>query len=140
MIYLDTSAAVPMFIREAASDSITDWLESRHDTLITSDWILTEFASALSMKVRRAELAQKHAKSAWEQFEAFANSGLRLIPVTRQAFTRAARLARDVRGALRAGDALHLAVAIEAGATSIATADGQLAKGASMHGLAVNRF
>jgi predicted nucleic acid-binding protein len=140
MIYLDTSAAVPMFVPEPASESVVAWFESCTDTLVSSDWILTEFASALSLKVRRDELAQKHAKAVWEEFEGFSRSGLRLVPVTRAAFVRAAQMVRNIRGALRAGDSLHLAMAIETGATSIATADSQLEKSAHVHGLAVNKF
>jgi len=139
-IYLDTSAAVPLFVPEPASDVITAWLESSTDTLISADWIVTEFASALAIKIRRGELAQKHAKTAWEDFELFSQSGLRLVPVTRAAFTRAARLIRQVRSTLRAGDALHLAMAVETGSTGIVTADGNLEQGALAQGIAVRRF
>jgi len=138
--YLDTSAAVPLFVPESSSDKVAAWLESGADTLVSADWILTEFASALAIKVRRGELAQRHAASAWDNFEIFCQSGLRLVPVTRATFVRAAQLIRNIRGELRAGDALHLAMAIEAGATSIATADGQLEKCALVQGLAVTRF
>ncbi|MDB6082410.1 MAG: VapC toxin family domain ribonuclease [Gammaproteobacteria bacterium] len=139
-IYLDTSAAVPLFVPEPASAGVVAWLESCTDTLVSSDWILTEFASALAIKVRRGELAHKHAKAAWEEFEIFSQTGLRLVPVTRAAFSRAAHLARNIRGSLRAGDSLHLAMAIETGAAGIATADGQLERSAGAEGMAVNRF
>lgn len=139
-IYLDTSAAVPLFVPEPASSAVVAWLESCTDTLISSDWILTEFASALAVKVRRGDLAQKHAKAAWEEFEIFSHSGLRLVPVTRAAFNHAARLVRNIRGSLRAGDSLHLAMAIETDVASIATADSQLEKSAIAQGMTVNRF
>ena len=71
MIYLDTSAAIPLFVPEPASDAVDAWLESCDDTLISSDWILTEFASALSIKVRRGEIEQKQAQAAWKDFENF---------------------------------------------------------------------
>ena len=58
MIYLDTSAAIPLFIPEPASDAVDAWFESCDETLISSDWILTEFASALSIKVRCGEIEQ----------------------------------------------------------------------------------
>jgi uncharacterized protein len=139
-IYVDTSAAVPLFVPEPASDKVAAWLESCAETLVSADWILTEFASALAIKVRRGELMQKHAKAAWEDFELFAQTGLRLVPVSRGAFARAAQLVRHVRSALRSGDALHLAMAIEIEASGIVTTDGQLEKSALAHGLAVNRF
>jgi hypothetical protein len=140
MIYLDTSAAIPLFVPEPTSDAVDVWFESCDETLIASDWILTEFACALSIKVRRGEVKQKQAQAAWKNFESFCQSGLRLVPVSRQAFGQAAQLVRNVPGGLRSGDSLHLAMAIEAGAASIATADINLAKNAQLNGLAVNRF
>ncbi len=140
MIYLDTSAAIPLFVPEPASDAVDAWFESCDETLISSDWILTEFASALSIKVRCGEIEQKQAQAAWKDFESFCQSGLRLISVSRQAYTHAAQLVRNVPSGLRSSDSLHLAMAIEAGASSIATADINLAKNAQLTGLAVNRF
>jgi hypothetical protein len=140
IIYLDTSAAVPLFVPEPATDGIVAWLEDCTATLVSSDWILPEFASALGIKVRRGELQQRHAKAAWEEFERFSQSGLRLVPVDRETFSRAAQLVRQIRGALRAGDSLHLASALGIGAASLATADAELEKNARAAGLAVTRF
>lgn len=140
IVYLDTSVAVPLFVPEPASEKVTAWFESSTDTLLSADWILPEFASALSVKVKRGELAQKHAKAAWDEFDLFCQGGLRLVPVARETFSRAAQLIRNGRGGLKAGDALHLAMAIDVEAASIATADGQLEAGARAQGLAVSRF
>jgi uncharacterized protein len=140
MIYLDTSAAIAMFVPEPASDAVDAWFESCDEPLISSDWILTEFASALSIKVRRGELEKKQAQAAWTDFEGFSRSGLRLIPVSRQAFEHAAQLVRNVSSGLRSGDSLHLAMAIQAGSASIATADGTLEKNAKAKGLTVIGF
>ena len=140
MIYLDTSAAIPLFVAEPASDAVDAWFESCDEPLISSDWILTEFAIALSIKERRGEIGQKQAQTAWKEFESFCGSGLRLVPVSRQGFVHAARLARNARGGLRSGDSLHLSMALALGAVSIATADANLEKNAKSMGLAVNRF
>ena len=140
MIYLDTSAAIPLFVAEPASAAADAWFGSCDETLITADWILTEFASALSIKERRGEIGQKQAQTARKDFESFCRSGLRLVPVSRQGFVHAARLARNARSGLRSGDSLHLSMALELGAAGIATADANLAKNARSMGLAVNRF
>ncbi len=140
MIYVDTSAAIPLFVAEPASAAVDAWFESCDETLITSDWILTEFASALSIKERRGEIGQKQAQTARKDFESFCRSGLRLVPVSRQGLVHAARLARNARSGLRSGDSLHLSMALELGAAGIATADANLAKNARSMGLAVNRF
>jgi hypothetical protein len=57
------------------------------------------------------------------------------VPVSRSAFADAARLAREAGSGLRAGDALHLAVALEIAEAAIANADGTLARRAKANGL-----
>ncbi len=130
MIYLDTSAAVPLFVAEPASAAVDAWFEGCVEALVSSDWIVTEFASALAAKERAGMLAAKDARGAWREFEAFCGAGLRLLPVSRGAFREAAALARQHGYGLRAGDALHLAVALEAGAKDLATLDAMQADNA----------
>jgi predicted nucleic acid-binding protein len=138
MIYLDTSAAIPLFVPEPSSLAIEAWFESSTEPLISSDWIMAEFSSALSMKVRRKEINTDQAQAAWKDFDSFCKSGLRLLPVSRQAFMEAAGMVRNAGSGLRSGDALHLAMALETGASGIATADTTLAKNAKAKGLAVS--
>jgi predicted nucleic acid-binding protein len=49
-------------------------------------------------------------------------------------------MARHAASGLRSGDALHLAMALDAGASGIATADEALAKNARASGLAVSQI
>ncbi|MDR2212845.1 MAG: type II toxin-antitoxin system VapC family toxin [Pseudomonadales bacterium] len=123
MIYLDTSAAVPLFVSEPSSAAVDLWYEGCADTLVASDWIVTEFASALALKERAGMLAAKDARAAWREFEAFCDAGLRLLPLSRATFHDAAMLTRQHAHGLRAGDALHLAAALELDVTSFATLD-----------------
>lgn len=134
-IYLDTSAAVPLFVPEPTSEAITAWFASCSDPLVAADWIVTELASALSIKIRRGELSVDEAQAAWNEFERFCGTGLRLVQVSRNAFMHAARLARDAGNGLRSGDSLHLAVAIEIDAAGLATADRNLEANAKRLGL-----
>lgn len=140
MIYLDTSAAMPLFVQEPASEAVDAWMESCTDPIISSDWIVTEFASALSIKVRRGEISARQARAAWKDFDAFCNSGLRLLPVSRKAFKQAAMMALNASSGLRSGDSLHLAMALEAGASGLSTADDTLGNNAKAKGLNVIRF
>jgi uncharacterized protein len=139
-VYIDTSVAVPLFVPEPASAAIDEWFANQEGRFISSDWLITEFASALSLKVRRAEINKKQADSAYKEFEAFTQSGLQLVRLSRDTFAAAAALVRSSNSGLRAGDALHLAAAISASATAIATADANLAKNAKAHGLIVYAF
>ena len=123
MVYLDTSAAVPLFVPEPSSDLIDKWFVACDIPIISSDWIITEFASALSIKERSGTLSAKNAKAAWRNFGAFCEAGLRLAPVNRQTCEEAAKMVRHSAHRLRSSDALHLAVALEIGVQSIATLD-----------------
>ena len=140
MIYLDTSAAVPLFVPEPASLAIETWFESCTEPLVSSDWIVAEFSSALSIKVRKGEISTRQAQVAWKDFDAFCKSGLRLVPVSRKAFAEAAWMARNAASGLRSGDALHLAMALEAGAAAIATVDETLASNALGNGLMASQL
>ena len=130
MVYLDTSAAVPLFVPEPSSDLIDRWLGACDVPIVSSDWIITEFASALSIKERSGTLSAKDAKAAWRSFETFCQAGLRLAPVSRRAFDEAAKMARQPEYGLRSSDALHLAVACEIGVKTIATLDTVMASNA----------
>ena len=104
------------------------WLAECDELLVSSDWIVVEFARALSIKERSGSLSAKDAKAAWRSFGAFCRSGLRLGTVSRRAFEEAARMARQPAYGLRSGDALHLAVAREISASTIATLDTTMAR------------
>lgn len=140
MIYLDTSVVVPLFVREPASEAVSDWFSANTDALVAADWLVTEFASALSIKVRKGHVKPATAQQVWEEFEVLCAGGLRLLPVGRGAFAEAARLVRQADSGLRAGDSLHLAVALECGAKRLVTADGSLEANAKRRGMETIRF
>lgn len=135
MIYLDTSAAVPLFVPEVATERVLAWYASSADALVSADWILPEFASALSLKERRGEITAEQSQLVWSEFLAFSDNGLRLVPINRKLFRDAAARVLDAASGLRAGDSLHLATAIEIGATGFATTDATLAANARKMGL-----
>ena len=56
-----------------------------------------------------------------------------MLPVNAMTFHRAATLAMDVKAGLRAGDALHLACAMEAKASGMVTLDAVLTKNAKRY-------
>ena len=130
MVYLDTSVAVPLFVAEPSSELVDRWLDACDVPILSSDWIVTEFASALSIKERSGTLSARDAKAAWRSFETFCRAGLRLASVSRRAFAEAAKMARQPAHGLRSSDALHLAVALEIGANTIATLDSMMASNA----------
>jgi uncharacterized protein len=140
MIYLDTSVAVALFVPEAKTASVETWFAGCSDPIVSADWIVTEFASALSLKERRGEITAEAAQAVWSEFGYFRSAGLRVVPVSRKAFEDAGRLTRDAASGLRAGDSLHLAVALDIGASQLATADSVLEANARRQGLSTFVF
>ncbi len=140
MIYLDTSVVVALMTQEPSSDFVAIWFADLDEVPVSSDWLLAEFASAISIKVRTGKLADTDAKAIHKKFDVLASGGIRLAPVSRAAFKEAATLSRTHKTGVRAGDALHLAVARELGATTIATLDGVMATNAERLKMTVARI
>ncbi len=137
MIYIDTSALVPAFIREPKSEAVLAWLETCGEGLVVSEWAITEFSSAAAIKVGTGEIASAMAKRARARFLGFAQDHCSIAIPQRAEFRRAAELAGDVNLKLRAGDALHLAIAEASKAQGILCLDETMGAGAKTIGLAV---
>jgi uncharacterized protein len=127
MLYLDTSVLVPLFVPEPQTASIRQWAAAHAaEALIISDWTLVEFASAVGMKVRQKTLKPAQAQQACRLMNQLAEDSLQVVVPTRAAYSRAAEFLGNPVLGLRAGDALHLAVAIDEGAGNVYTLDQKL--------------
>lgn len=136
MIYLDTSFLVALHTHEPGTLAVQAWYAQLDAAPICAAvWAVTEFASALSVKQRTGKLSQRQAAQVRRQFEALCDGDLRLLPVNQNAFHDAAALVLDAVSGLRAGDALHLAVALQAKATAVATLDVVLRNNAEKLGI-----
>ncbi len=135
MVYVDTSAIVALLTLEPKTEQVTSWYAGLHDTPAGSDWLLTEFSSAVSIKLRTGRINEATAKLVRKEFDSLVDGGLRIVPVSRNAYRQAAAMIRRRESGLRSGDALHLAVALELGASHMATLDCTLAANAKNHGL-----
>ncbi|WP_408887507.1 type II toxin-antitoxin system VapC family toxin [Rhodopila globiformis] len=132
---LDTSLLVAALTREAATARVQVWLDQQASAALPiSDWIVTEFASALSMKIRMHQLRTEDRANAMSVFTRLKAESLIVVPVARAHFLAAARFAEQHALGLRAGDALHVAIAAEQGAT-ICTLDKRLAEAAVAPGI-----
>lgn len=111
-LYLDTSLLVSALTNETSTTISLDWIAANQaQGFTTSRWSLTEFSSALAMKVRSGFLSEQHRKTTLRSFNQLLDS-FDLVPVQTADFDAAARIADHPNIALRSGDALHLAVAI----------------------------
>jgi len=140
MVYVDTSAIVALLTVEPKTQNVTAWYARLRDTPSCSDWLITEFSSALSTKLRTGRINEANAKRVRKEFALMADGGLRVVPVSRGAFRHAAELVKLHDHGLRAGDSLHLAVALELGASHMATLDETLATNATRNGMKLIEF
>ncbi|MBP8098183.1 MAG: type II toxin-antitoxin system VapC family toxin [Arenimonas sp.] len=128
MLYVDTSILVAALLNEAHTDPAQQWLAKQAaGQLVISDWVITEFSAALSVKLRNGDVEQEHRSEALALFTRLTEEAFDTLPASRADFRTAARFADQYQTGLRAGDALHLAIAANHGA-SLHTLDKRLAK------------
>jgi predicted nucleic acid-binding protein len=137
MLYLDTSLVVSLIAVEPSTSAAQQWLgEQGEEDLVISDWVVAEASSALSTIQRVTGLDEKARSRAERNLQALTAAVLGNVPVTRQAFRTAATTGGRADLSLRAGDALHLAVAAEHTAR-VATTDARQAEAGNRLGLDV---
>ncbi len=133
MDYLDTSLVISLIAPEPSTAAAQEWLATgADDGLAISDWVVTEVASALSLIERVGRLVAEGRAQAWSNLQQLMAADLTVLPVSRQAFQVAAEMAGGASLGLRAGDALHLAVAGEFGARVVTRDVGQAQAARSM--------
>ncbi|WP_018140876.1 type II toxin-antitoxin system VapC family toxin [Thioalkalivibrio sp. ALJ7] len=116
MRYLDTSILVTALTRAPRTEEVQDWLAAQDaDALCISHWVLTDFSAALSMKVRMEILTPRERANVLGAFAALRESSLSTLPISSIDYHTAAHFADDHASGLRAGDALHLAIAYNHG-------------------------
>jgi len=128
MLYLDTSIIVSALTDEPDTTRMQTWLDrQRQGELAVSDWVITEFSAALSIKVRTGHTTPPFRARALSAFAELVGNIFVVWPVSRSHFSSAARFAEQYMLGLRAADALHLAVSVDYGAT-LCTLDRKLAE------------
>ena len=133
-VYLDASALVKLLVPEPESDALNQALMGV-EGVIVSDLSLTETASALGRRTREGLLTPADARRLYREAGKLARS-CRIAELTPPAHRRAERLLlTSVDVPLRALDALHLALALDAEVATLVAYDPRLRKAAAAQGL-----
>ncbi len=137
-LYCDASALAKLFLPEPESDEVNALVAGRSDLLV-ADLALTEVASALARRTREGALPPALARKVYRKMLATLAAGaFRRVDLLAATHREAERLLLTPRTTpLRAADALHLALALGAGAGTLLTFDRILARAAREEGLAI---
>lgn len=124
MVYLDTSFIAPLVIAENCSDAVEALvLKVKPGELTTSMWTQVELSSMVSRKVRMGDLTEPQAEVVRREFDRLLGESFEMLTPTVADFATAVRFLEIPKTGLRAGDALHLAIAANRHAKRILTLD-----------------
>lgn len=140
MIYFDTSFLAPLVRQETTSEAVEQFFaRGPQPQLWTSHWTRVEFCSGVARDVRMKALTPDEAAIAISDFESKLSSAFYFLSIG----TLDCELARDFlqhyEAGLRAGDALHLAIAKNNNAETIYTLDARMLRAGLLLGLPVSR-
>lgn len=139
MLYFDTSFLVPLILPEAASSRITGFVRTLPaEEFVASHWTRVEFSSLVAREVRMGGLEPQAATAADAKFGALLKHSFDIKVPGPADFVLASEYLLRFETGLRAGDALHLAIAANHRAAAIYTLDRALAKAGKILGLPVS--
>lgn len=126
IFYIDASVLVATIVDdEARSSTARDWIKRALENCIVSAFVAADVAAALSRGMRTRRFSADQACAALDDLDRL-RGACDLFTPDGATFERMGALARDFTTKLAAPDALHLASAMQAGA-SLVTFDERLA-------------
>ena len=133
MRYFDTSFLAPLILEEATSTKIEAFFAKLPvGELYVSHWTRVEFASLIAREVRMGGLAESDALLAIAQFDELVTDSFQIVTPGIADYELAKATIQHFATKLRAGDALHLAIASNHGAQTFYTLDEGLLNAAKL--------
>jgi predicted nucleic acid-binding protein len=121
---------------EVHSAETDRWFAARHEErFFTSDWVITEFSSALSIKMRVGKLTTEGRIVVLDAFSSILSRSFEIWRLSQRHFRIATTFANRHELVLRGGDALHLALCQTHG-VAICTLDRRMRDAAIALGIA----
>ncbi len=131
-MYLDTSVATKLYIREPDSNEI-ETIARTGDGLFSSELLYAELRSAMLGKERLKALSAAQREAAWQKFQEHLAAGLmQLLPLNGIIVREASEIMAQVHPqvTLRTLDAIHLATVLSVDAGALLTRDHQMSAAA----------
>ena len=124
MLYFDTSFVAPLILEEATSTQIEAFMTKQSSgDLFISHWTRVEFASLIAREVRMGGLPEPGALQAIAEFDEMVSESFQVLMPSPADYEIAKGYIQHFTSKLRAGDALHLAIAHNQGAKMFYTLD-----------------
>ena len=136
-MYLDSAYLAKYYVNEPDAAAVRKLIQGA-SFVCSSSWALVEVTCVFHRYVRERSLTPAQGRELIDLFRGHVESDLwNLIPVTGALLRRAATLIRGVPASVpvRAGDAIHLASALEAGEPEMWTNDRHLLAAATHFGI-----
>lgn len=139
LVYVDTSVWIALLAREVPAAALIRWLATA-PPLCCADWTQLELASALGIKHRRGDMPLAAALAICEVFASMMRYQVQEFSLTAPDVAQARAFCLDMGRGLRAGDALHLAVALRLQCSHFFSFDHDLNRHAERAGLRLIRL
>jgi uncharacterized protein len=124
VLYFDTSFLAPLVLPESTSDKIAAFVRRLPvEELTVSHWTRVEFSSLIARDIRMSVLDAAAGARADARFEAMVDASFAVLLPNADDFGLAKRYLGKFNTGLRAGDALHLAIAGNRQAAAIYSLD-----------------
>ena len=132
--YLDANVIIPLFVPEATSARLSDWLAALNDRPRVSDLAIAECCAGFNRRIRTNELTREAVAVVLDTFDEWVSERVIRVASTPADIAEAALLVHTHFPKLLTPDAIHIATCRRLGLTLVSN-DGALREVASREGV-----